>query len=455
MSLTIAPVLFALLSACGTSERPILSDVLIGSCDYTSPFTQRPECRDYLGAWTLDQAEADCAGLGSTLVPDAACDTPDVLGWCLTDSAGQQMRVAILGDDVNRCGSSKTGCEFFGGGYWDPAPLCADANEIIVPEEDAFPRPVKICADPLPGEPPGQGPDGQVCTWEMISGATEEGRVFSDYASCDTVRQQRPYRAVPPNERYTGTDPRMDDPDYAAEVEWVRGQLRSAACLCCHDQSAPDGPSVFDADAPGNLLNQFNDRGIAMGAGWISTVGFGAYPPEENNGFERADLDDPNHSIFPTTDMTRMIAIFTAEAAYRGMDEKDFAGVEYGAGPLDEFRQYDPQPCTEDEGVDENGVLRWLPGRARYVSILEKDAISPTVPPNLEVPEGTLWRMTLDVGEQPVPSESLEYGEGHPAMTQMFPAKGKPKALTSGKTYYLHAMADVLTPISRCLFVAP
>lgn len=441
-------------SACGLSEKPVLSDVLYGSCTYTSRFTGQPECRDYLGAWSIEDAESDCVRLGSELVPDVACTEDDVLGWCLTDSDGRQNRIAIFGDDPGRCGSSETGCEFFGGGYWDAAPICGGNVEIVV-LEDPFPRPELVCLDPLPGEPEGQGPEGQVCTWQMISGATEEGRLFSDYADCDVVRKQRPYGPVAYNERYDTPDPRLDDPEYAADVAWFRGQLRSAACICCHDQGAPEGPSVFDADAPGNLLNQLNDRGIAMGAGWIDTVGFGAYPPEENNGFERADLEHPEHSIFPTTDMSRMIAIFEREGAHRGLTRDDFADELYGAGPLDTFREFRPERCTDVEGIDAEGVLRWIPGRVRYLSILEPEAVSPTVPPNLELPEGTLWRVILQEGRDPLASGTIRYGVVPSTMTQLFPASGKPKALVSGKTYYLHAMADVLTPISRCLFTAP
>ncbi len=447
-------VLGVALFACGDPEKPVLSDVLIGSCSYTSSFTQKPECRDYLGTWTDDDAGADCERLGSAIVLDAACDDPDVLGWCLTDDDGAQLRIAILGDDPDRCGSSKTGCQFFGGGYWDAAPICGGVNEIVV-TENVFPRPKEVCVDPLAGEPDGQGPDGQVCTKEMISGATEEGRLFSDYASCETVRQQRPYAPVPPNERYAQSDTRMDDAEYAADVEWFRGQLRSAACICCHDQQAPDGPSVFDADAEGNILNMLNDRGIAMGAGWVSTVGFGAYPPEENNGFARADLDDPNHSIFPSTDMARMIAIFEREGAHRGMTAADYEGDTYGAGPLDTFRQYEPTPCTDEEGIDEEGLLTWIPGRVRYLSILAPESLSPTVPPNLEVPDGTLWRVTLNEGKDPLSSGTIFYGKVPSTMTQMFPAQGAPQKLKSGQRYYLHAMADVLTPISRCVFTAP
>jgi hypothetical protein len=451
---TYGPLLSLLaLTACPAPERPILSDVLVGSCDYISPFTNDPECRDYLGTWSDEDAAANCTKLKSTFVPDQACTDPDVLGWCLTDDDGEQLRIAILGTDAGKCGISKTGCQFFGGGYWEPAEICQGQEEIVV-TDNVFPRPEKLCVDPIPGEPPGQSEGGKVCTWNIISGATEEGRYFSDYGSCDTVRLQRPYSPVPPNARYAEPDSRMDDPAYVADVDWLRGQMKSGACICCHDAMAPNGPSVFDADAEGNVLNQFNDRGIAMGAGWISTVGFGSYPAEDNNGFGRADLERPHDSIFPTTDMPRMIAIFEREAAHRGLSEADFANDTYGAGPLDALRNYTPGPCTDDEGIDKRGRITWAPGRVRYLSILEAGSTSPTVPPNLEVPEGTLWRVQLDADADPIASGEITYGEVPATMKQVFPATGTPAKLEKGKTYYLHASADIAYPISRCEFVA-
>ncbi|MCB9683124.1 MAG: hypothetical protein H6733_16790 [Alphaproteobacteria bacterium] len=443
-----------LLASCGDPERPVLSDVLIGHCEYVSPFTNEPECRDYLGSWSAEDATADCTKLKSEIALDTACPSADVLGWCLTDDDGEQLRIHILGTDTSRCGSSKTGCQFFGGGYWDPSALCAGEDELLV-LDNAWPQPERVCMDPLPGEPPGQSEGGQVCTWEIISGATEEGRVFSDYASCDTVRLQRPYSPVPPNRRSLEADSRMDDTDYVADVRWVQSQLKSSACVCCHDRSAPSGPSVFDLDTEDNLFNQFNDRGIAMGAGWISTVGFGAWPPEQNNGFERSDLDDPNDSIMPTTDMDRMIALFEREASHRGMKRSDYAGEQYGAAILDELRLFRPSACTEDEGVGADGRLRWLPGRARYVYVLEADADTPTVPPNLDRPEGTLWRLDLKADAYPVGSESIVYGEVPSEMVQRIPESGKPPALRSGRQYYLYVTADITFPISRCLFTAP
>jgi hypothetical protein len=40
-------------------------------------------------------------------------------------------------------------------------------------------------------------------------------------------------------------------------------------------------------------------------------------------------------------------------------------------------------------------------------------------------------------------------------MSQRFPESGPPAALTSGKSYYLYVLADIIVPITRCTFTAP
>jgi hypothetical protein len=424
----------------------------IGSCSYTSSFSGEPECRDYFDA-TDAEADTHCADDDAVFEADVVCAVENVLGTCTYESDGFQIRTTVEGTDGTKCGSNQFGCETFAAGVWTPGPSCNGDDEILV-LEDPFPLAEKICVDPIEGEAPGQSEDGQVCTWQNVSGATEEGRAFSDYAECDTIRRMRPYTAVPANTLSEEADPRMEDPTYVAELDWVRGQLRSGSCDCCHSAVAPDGPAVFDLDFEGNMANQFNDRGLAMGAGWIPTIGFGTYPPEENNGFERSSPEDPYISIVPTTDQPRMMAFFANELALRGRTQDEFADDIYGAGPLDAQLNYEPQACADGEGIGSDGVLRWAPGRARYIWVLEKGSLSPTVAPNLDLPEGTLWRVDLPLDGSPVASETVVYGTVPSGMTQVYPAEGAPVALEAGKEYYLYVTADVLYPISRCVFTA-
>jgi len=438
-----------LLLACGSDEAPVLVGNSIGSCSYTSPFSSQEECRDYYNT-DASFAEKDCKELESSFEDGSACDVENTLGYCIFEQDGIQIRATVQGTDNSKCGTNRFGCETFARGYWQPGAACDGQDEIVV-LQDPFPQPELICMDPIQGEEEGLSEDGQVCTWQIVSGATEEGRRFSNYADCSVIQRQRPYSPVDPNPRSLEADARLEDPTYVAELDWVRGQLQASACDCCHSNLAPAGASVFNSDDP-NLANQFNDRGIAMGAGWISTVGFGSYPPESNNGFWRSNPDDPHLSAIPTTDPDRMVAFFENEAIFRQLNKADYYNQSYGAGPLDAQRLYQPPACSDQEGIDASGLIRWLPGRARYVYVLEKGSESPTVPPNLDTPEGTLWRVDLPMDGVPVSSSTITYGQVPDGMIQSFPLEDSPTPLVVGQQYYLYVAADVLYPISRCVF---
>lgn len=456
-------LVFSVLSACSLRNDPIptLPETVVGSCRYTNPFAKLEECRDYLGtAWTEKSTKDDCAaqqlnGQRAEYTLGAACSYPSILGYCILGKGEAFTRIHLPGDDDTKCASSERGCEIFGGGLFDAAPLCGgkttEGGGTGLP---TFQPPVLTCQAPLPGEAPGQSPGGQVCTWSMISAATEPGRAYEAYADCGRVRTQRPYYGAPTAADATRADPRLDDPTYRAEVEWVRQEISSTACVCCHKSTAPLGSSNWSVDQPGNFLNGFYDRGLAMGAGWINTVGFGAYPVEQNNGFSRSTPDRPNDSIFVTTNPERMKRFFEAELAHRGKTKADFAGQVYGAGPLDDQRFFVPGPCENGEGVDENGKLTWIGGRARYVYVMEKDTPSPGVPPNLDLPTGVVWRFDVPpTAVQGVESGTVTYGAPPEGTTQKFPASGSPAALVSGKQYYLSVMQDIAFPATRCVFV--
>ncbi|MFZ9889820.1 MAG: proteinase inhibitor, partial [Myxococcota bacterium] len=111
--------------------------------------------------------------------------------------------------------------------------------------------------------------------------------------------------------------------------------------------------------------------------------------------------------------------------------------------------------CTRGEGVTAEGDLVWTGGGARYVYVLEEGAANPGPPPNLDLPDGTVWRVDVPPSADPMESP-LKFGALPASATQRFPAAGvAPDALVSGRTYYVYAMADVAIPITRCLFVAP
>lgn len=436
---------------------PTLPEKVVGHCRYTNPFAKLEECRDYLGEWTERQAQDDCAGqqlngqraefaLGTT------CSYPSILGYCILGGGQKFTRIHMPGDKDSACAGTERGCEVFGGGLFDPAPICGGkVTEGGGNGLPTFQPPVLVCKEPLPGEAAGKSENGQVCTWQMISGATEPGRSFEQYADCSAVRTQRPYYGAPTNTGATRDDARMNDPAYRAEVEWIKQEISATACVCCHKSTAPDGASNWYVDQPGNFINGFYDRGLAMGAGWIDTVGFGAFPPSQNNGFSRATPERPTDSIFVTTDPARMKRFFEKELEYRGKSKADFAGQVYGAGPLDDQRFYVQKPCENGEGVDENGKVTWVGGRARYVWVLEKGSLNPGVPPNLDLPTGTLWRFDAPHTGQGVES-GVTYGVTPEGMMQKFPASGSATPLVSGREYSLYVLQDIAIPITRCIF---
>jgi hypothetical protein len=442
------------LVACTASNKPTLSDTVVGHCSYAGPNSGLPECLEYLGAWTVDDASKDCAGVKGAWQPGTRCATQDVQGACLFAKDPNQKRQWIFSTDASKCSGNKTGCEVFGGGYWDPAPLCGGANDEISVLTNPYPYPTQVCKPPLPGEPAGSGPLGQVCTWLGMHGAVDPGRRYTDYAACDLAARQRAYAAVPPGPHANDADPRRADAGYLAEEAWVKQQVQAQSCACCHSKVSPAGPAVFNVDTTGSFANAFNDRGLAQGAGWVVSVPLGGFPAAVNNGFEKSDLEHPDFSIFMSTDQPRMKRFFEAELANRGLTPADFVGKPDGFGPLTQQLHYQPQACGPDEGIDADGTLRWRPGRARYVWVLPAESLSPTVPPNLDVPAGTLWHLALPPDGAPKSPGTVRYGQVPDGMTQKVPASGAPAALTSGQPYYLYVSADVLVPITRCLFTA-
>jgi hypothetical protein len=449
-------LLLLILAGCrGGGPVPTLPEKVVGSCTYTNRFSKMEECRDYLGEWSEAAATDDCKGQSGTVSIGNACADVPRYGYCILGEEESFTRVTLIGDVAEKCGSMRRGCELFGGGIFDPAPVCGGLPPSEISGLPTFEQPTLSCVEPKPGEPPGKSAGGKVCTWEMISGATEPGRAFVDYASCDKVRTQRPYYFVPPNERAGSADARLSDPKYVAELDWVKSQVRSAACICCHSTSAPEGASNWFVESEPNFIDSFNDRGLAMGAGWIDTAGFGVYPPDQNNGFTRATPENPTHSIFPTTDNARIVRFFEEELKRRGAPRDLWPVGTLGAGPLDDQRFFTPGECDAAEGVQADGSVRWLNGGARYVYVLEAGSRNPTVPPNLDLPPGTVWRIDLPATGTPLKSGEVRYGVVPEGWVQKFPQTGAPPALVSGRDYYLYVLADIVQPNSRCLFTAP
>lgn len=424
------------------------------SCVYTNPFSRAEECRDYIDPLSTPESVAtDCTNQRGTFRMGTACSYPAALGQCEIRAPNTDaVRVMFPGSDPSQCAATQRGCSVFARGAFTPLGVCAGDGGVAptdasTPASSVYLPAVRECRDPLPGQPRGNGPNGQVCTWSAVAGATEPGRRYEDYASCDRVRTQRPYYPVDPG-RPRGDDPRLRDPSYAAELAWVRSQVESSACVCCHSTRAPDGPSNWYIEAPGNWIDSFEDTGLALGAMWIDSRALGAYPASENNGFDRI------RSGIPSTDPERMVRFFQAELAHRGRTRESFAGVDPFGGPIYDQIVFTPSACTGTDGLASDGTLRWTGGAARYVYVLDAGSANPGVPPNLDLPSGTRWRFDVAPTDAPIAS-GVTYGRTPSGATQRFPAMGAPAPLQAGASYYLYVLADVGIPITRCTFTAP
>jgi hypothetical protein len=304
------------------------------------------------------------------------------------------------------------------------------------------------CKPALEGEPEG-ATDGLVCTWNLISGSTEEGRLYVDYGDCSVIHTNRPYYPLAPWNIPPTEDPRLEDADWLAESDWVQAQVRSSACVCCHSEDAtPDGPSRWSVDAGPLWVDTMSDEAVVLFAGHTDSSVLGAFDPADNNGFDRI------HSALPTTDVDRMLGFFQGELERRGVTQSYIDGLSDVGGPLLIQLAYEPVACGESEGVDADGKLVWNGGDARYLYVLEAGSVNPGLPPNLDIPEGTLWRADVPHDVSAFAS-GVVYGDVPEAGLQRVPAEGAAPALESGKSYYLHVLRDVAIPIARCLFIAP
>ncbi|MEZ4470725.1 MAG: proteinase inhibitor [bacterium] len=419
------------------------------------PFSRGEECKLYSGAqWTVDAAVADCAavfaGTAGAFAAEAECGFGEVLGSCAVGAPDAEGYTLVsAGGDAAQCGAARTGCEVFARGTFTPLGACAAGD--VCPEApevsgNVFVQPYTDCRDPLPGEPAGAGPGGQVCTPVIVSGCTEPDRRFGDYASCDDVLTQRPYGVISAPAPVEEDDPRLQDAAWLAESAWVKAQAESCACGCCHTTSMTrGGASGWNTEAGPLWIDTVPDSGLAMLAGLAPSGAFGAVDALANNGFDR------HTTGLPTTDIERMRRFLLGEYARRGLTEDDAARVPPFGGPLELQAQYEPTACADGVGIGPDGTLVWAGGAARYVYVLDADAENPGVPPNLDVPEGTRWLID-------VPSDAralacgMAYGEVPEGARQRVPADGVAPALTPGETYYLYVLRDVGLPVTRCLF---
>jgi hypothetical protein len=433
----------------GTSET-----ALVKRCEYRNAFTGEPECKEYIGMdWTAESGSSDCelnipGGGGTFLEDETHCGVDPLLGRCdVTTNPGLEYLILLGGDDPELCDGGRLGCETFAGGVFTGEDVC---NEDAEDDHTVFIWPYKTCSDPIEGEPPGASEDEEVCVWEAISGCVEEGRDFRDYGSCDVVGTNRPYYPVEGAETGGPDDPRMSDETYLAEAQWVQSQLESCACICCHSEETPDGPAIWSVDGPTLWPDMMSDQAVGMFAGYVDSSALGAYPPEDNNGFDRI------LSGMASTDPDRMVAFWLGEFERRGLTAEDMGDyLPVGSNLLDQVN-YDLEACPAGEGMAADGTITWLDElHGRYLYILEEGSANPGVPPNFDMPEGVIWRVDIPHTGTPFAS-GVSYGMVPDGAVQKVPAEGTVAPdLVSGQAYHLYVLFDVALPISRCLFTAP
>ena len=449
--------------ACNSSETVSSgASAAVGKCSYQNLFSGLPECKEYSGsAWTEAAAETDC-GTGGGSAPafgtwsaNSACVVNPTLGSCpVIPPDGKEYVIQIGGSDQRDCIASAHACTAFLRGTFVASDNCAGYSQAPQPpmsddgsETTVFQWPTLSCVEPLPGEPAG-ATDGEVCTWNLISGSTEEGRSYADYGSCEIVYTNRPYYALPPWEEPPAEDPRYDDPAWLAESDWVASQVRSSACSCCHSDAAPLGPARWSIDTGPGWIATMSEEGLALFAGHTDSSTLGAFDPADNNGFDRVN------SAMPTTDVTRMLAFFQGELEHRSVTDTYLDSLPDIGGPLILQRDFVPGACGAGEGMDLAGNLTWTGGEARYLYVLSPDSDNPGLPPNLDLPAGTVWRADVLYDVAAFPS-GVAYGVLPVGALQRYPESGAPAALVSGQEYYLYVLRDVVIPLARCLFQAP
>lgn len=228
----------------------------------------------------------------------------------------------------------------------------------------------------------------------------------------------------------------------------MKTQLDSCACVCCHKASVtPEGASIWDTEAEGNFVNTFTDWGIRFAARAFDSSLLGSYTAEENNGFSRFVAG------LPSTDEPRMKAFFERELEHRGLTVADFADETPAPYVFYEQAIYEPQACEDGEGVDADGTVRWAGGRARYVYVLDVGAANPGVPPNLDKPDGTLWRLDTVPPAIPMKTGEVTYGVVPDGTKQSVPVDASaPLLLVDGNSYLIYTLADVGVPVTRCIF---
>ncbi len=328
-------------------------------------------------------------------------------------------------------------------------PYRGDVTPVRNAEEalaSVFIPPFEDCRDPKPGET-GSGPNGKVCTHVAINGCTEPGKYFPDYGRCEVVRTQRPFWEAPPYAEPDPNDPRLDDPAFMAELAWATEEVEACGCVCCHDSRSFGGKfGQWDIARGPIWIDTLSDSGLALFSGLADSSALGAFPAEQNHGFDRIQTG------IPTSDTSRMKSFLQAEMARRAFTEEQARAVAPFGGPLYALTVTKPPACKIGESVSVTGSVHWLGGgKARYVYVPEEGTGNPGVPPNTDLPAGTIWRLDV-LADQPALSSGILYGQTPDGTFQYLPDSTPAPALVRGQRYHLVVLDDPGLALANCEF---
>jgi hypothetical protein len=160
---------------------------------------------------------------------------------------------------------------------------------------------------------------------------------------------------------------------------------------------------------------------------------------------------DRDRTGIPSTDSERMKTFLLAELARRGISEDEARAVPPFGGPIYANRVAEPKPCVAGEGVTREGAIVWNGGDARYVYVMREESDNPGVPPNLDLPEGTLFRLDVLASAAPITS-GVAYGTTPAGSFQAYPEDARASTLEEGTRYHLYVLKDVGLPLANCVF---
>jgi hypothetical protein len=321
----------------------------------------------------------------------------------------------------------------------------APVTQVDAAQPRVFIPPYLNCRAPTAADAESGTDSAQVCTHVAISGCTEAGKYFPDYASCDVVRTQRPFWVEAPAKEPSATDPRLADTHFMSELSWVTKQVEACGCTCCHDSRQNDGKTgQWDITRGPIWLDTLSDSGLALFVGDADSSALGAYPAQDNHGFDRSLTG------LPTDDTARMQAFLRAELARRGISAEQSQAVPPFGGPIYTNRFMQPIACTA-QGVDPSGQMQLGAASVRYLYVMSDGSENPGVPPNMDTPEGTLWRLDVLPSADAL-TGSFPYASTPTGSFQVVPERERAPALKKGGRYHFVALRDVGLPVINCTF---